>query len=130
MKYSWYAVRTALLGLMVFSVHSPKAWSDQTWQWAASGYGVTVFIKTIHGCTEENDSKVLIKVVNNQDFALDAEFRVTNAYWTKKMSVELKANATDSSLSIVPDDRTCRPLVERLEASPKDQPLAEGEPTE
>jgi hypothetical protein len=96
MKVSWFAIPFFSFGILVFSANELWASSDKKWQWAANGFGVTVFIQTTDNCTESDNSKVLLMVINNQDYELEADFRVTNAYWSKQMTVDLKPNATDS----------------------------------
>lgn len=120
----WIAV------FFVFGAASTWAWNDATWQWAANEFGLVFYLKTENGCSDHADSKVRVKIQNTQDFAMVAEFRVTNAYWSKTKTLELAANATDSSLVILPEDRTCRPLVDRITATPKDAPVAGNSDTE
>ncbi len=113
-----------------FGATSTWSWNDATWQWVANEFGLVFHLKTENGCSDNANSKVRLKIQNTQDFAMVAEFRVTNAYWSKTKTLELAANATDSSVILVPDERTCRPQVDRITATPKDAPVAENLETE
>ncbi len=127
MALSWKSLCVASLSTVLLSASSVLSWTDTQWQWAGSEFGITIYLKTINGCTDATNSTVKIKVVNEKDYDQEAEFRVTNAYWSKHVNVDLKSNATDSSLSLKPEDRTCRPLVDQIVARPKEQTVARAE---
>jgi|GEM_PF-3796949 len=106
------------LALLLHLSPSAWAWSDAEWEWAGQDYGLTLFTKTINGCVDGKEAKVLVKVVNTKDFPLIAEFRVTNSTWSQNVKLEIPAQAADSSTKIVQNKRTCRVMVDRIRAYP------------
>ena len=96
------------------------AWSDDDWKWAGSDYGLVFFIKTDQACNSSHNSKVRVKVQNDQLVTMRVNFRVTNSEWSKQVSLDVEGGKSDSSTLISPNQPTCRAGVDQIEAHPKD----------
>jgi hypothetical protein len=104
---------TGSLMAVLLALAPLAAFGADPWKYAGENKGAAFHLKIDNPCKE--GSRVRIMVKNTLDQAVTVSFRLNDSEWRKTFTRELRAGATDTTLSHQPEEGlVCHPYIDQV----------------